>query len=148
MTENIVTDLKIPKYDIFFWTDSPIVLAWLRKPPCPWSTFVAKRVLRYFNVLDKRTGSTWIRISTTRGVLPGDLIANTLWWNGLEWLQRSQSQWLYLKTEDPETQLEIKSVRAHFTSFKQFDDVLERFSNLAKTLWVIAYVFRFFLVQG
>ena len=80
----------------------------------------------------------------TKGVLPGDLIANTLWWNGPEWLQRSQSQWPYSETETPETQLEFKSIRAHFTYFKQFDDVLERFSDLAKGLRVLVYVFRFF----
>ena len=50
----------------------------------------------------------------------------------------------FSEIEDPETQLQIKSVRAHFTDFKQYDDVLERFSDLAKGLWVIAYVFRFF----
>ena len=44
MAENVVSELRVPNYDIFFWTDSTIVLAWLRKPPCTWSTFVANRV--------------------------------------------------------------------------------------------------------
>ena len=77
----------------------------------------------------------------TRGVLPGDKIANTLWWNGLQWLQRSQNQWPYLETENPETQLEIKSIRVHFTYFKQFDDVFERFSALAKGLSLRGSIF-------
>ena len=44
MADVILPELGIDQYDSFFWTDSTIVLACLRKSPCQWSTFVANRV--------------------------------------------------------------------------------------------------------
>lgn len=42
---SITNNLQISHYTTQFWTDSTIVLAWLKKPPCHWSTFVGNRVL-------------------------------------------------------------------------------------------------------
>lgn len=36
--------LKIPNSNIYCWTDSAIVLFWLRKQPTTWNVFVANRV--------------------------------------------------------------------------------------------------------
>ncbi|XP_058978855.1 uncharacterized protein LOC131802550 [Musca domestica] len=44
LAKSIVNSLQISKYSTQFWTDSTIVLAWLKKPPCHWSTFVGNRV--------------------------------------------------------------------------------------------------------
>lgn len=39
-------EIGIPLRQIYCWTDSTIVLSWLKKPPCTWSPFVANRVCR------------------------------------------------------------------------------------------------------
>ena len=44
MIHNLFTQLDLPQYQTFFWSDSSIVLAWLKKQPNTWSTFVANRV--------------------------------------------------------------------------------------------------------
>ncbi|XP_065355424.1 uncharacterized protein LOC135949900 [Calliphora vicina] len=44
MVNNVLTQLKLPLHQVYFWTDSTIVLAWLSKHPKSWETFVAHRV--------------------------------------------------------------------------------------------------------
>ncbi|XP_051864261.1 uncharacterized protein LOC127566283 [Drosophila albomicans] len=38
----LLLNLPAERFQTFFWTDSTIVLAWLNKPPCRWTTFVAQ----------------------------------------------------------------------------------------------------------
>ncbi|XP_043657461.1 uncharacterized protein LOC122622884 [Drosophila teissieri] len=42
----ILPHIPFGRIETFFWTDSTIVLAWLNKPPCQWTTFVANRVTK------------------------------------------------------------------------------------------------------
>ncbi|XP_037823625.1 uncharacterized protein LOC119611991 [Lucilia sericata] len=44
LIESVIPNLNINLYSLYLWSDSTIVLAWLRKPPCTWKTFVANRV--------------------------------------------------------------------------------------------------------
>ena len=150
LSDVLLPQLGIENYSVYFWTDSTIVLSWLRKPPCQWSTFVANRVSK---IVQWAGQATWFHVDThnnpadlaTRGVFPGDLIDHKLWWYGPEWLSKVQSQWPYSNADDPyETELELKSIRSNACFFKNYDDILERFSNFSKALRIIALVFRFF----
>ena len=149
MSESIISKLEVSGSETFFWTDSTIVLAWLRKPPCTWSTFVANRVSTISAITVR---SDWFHVDThsnpadlaTRGLLPSDLISNNLWWNGPVWLLQPPNQWPFSKCELLDTQLEQKTIRTHVVYFKKFEDILERFSDLARAFRVIAYIFRFF----
>lgn len=38
---SVILNLSIENLSTDFWTDSTIVLGWLRNPPCSWTTFVA-----------------------------------------------------------------------------------------------------------
>ncbi|XP_055859309.1 uncharacterized protein LOC129921489 [Episyrphus balteatus] len=77
---------------IHLWTDSTIVLAWLSKPPSTWKTFVANRTSEIItNVPDVQ----WSHVPSadnpadlaSRGISPGELKSNQLWWTGPNWLQ-------------------------------------------------------------
>jgi len=50
MIAAILPNMPISNSDIFCWTDSTIVLAWLNKPACHWTTFVANRVTKITQV--------------------------------------------------------------------------------------------------
>ena len=97
MSESIISKLEVSGSETFFWTDSTIVLAWLRKPPCTWSTFVANRVSTISAITVR---SDWFHVDThsnpadlvTRGLLPSDIISNYLWWDGPDWLLQPQSK--------------------------------------------------------
>ncbi|XP_051862363.1 uncharacterized protein LOC127565811 [Drosophila albomicans] len=85
-----------PDAETYLWTDSTIVLAWLDKQPCKWTTFVANRVAKIHSV-----NGTWQHVRSehnpadlaSRGVSPQELLASRLWWQGPEWLTHSPAQW-------------------------------------------------------
>ena len=63
------------------------MLAWLNSHPSRWKTFIANRTSE---ILEFMTASQWHYIRSksnpadiaSRGILPQDLINNSLWWNG------------------------------------------------------------------
>lgn len=83
---------------VFAWSDSQIVLMWLRKHPCHWKTFVANRVSF---IQTELPSATWAHVPTkenpadlaTRGSEPSELAQNTNWWHGPPWLSKTPEQW-------------------------------------------------------
>ncbi|CAG7725971.1 unnamed protein product, partial [Allacma fusca] len=77
--------------DVKAWTDSTVARDWIRGNPNRWKTFVANRVSEIRDVIPP---VNWHHISgnenpadpASRGVAPGDLRENKLWWNGPPWL--------------------------------------------------------------
>lgn len=81
----------------FFWTDSSIVLYWLRRDPHTNKPFVANKVA---DILQLSDNASWRHVSGTinpadllsRGVTASQLAASTLWWTG-DWLALPQAEW-------------------------------------------------------
>ncbi|XP_062134788.1 uncharacterized protein LOC133844705 [Drosophila sulfurigaster albostrigata] len=133
-----------PDAETYLWTDSTIVLAWLDKQPCKWTTFVANRVAKIHSV-----NSTWQHVRSehnpadlaSRGVSPQELLGSRLWWQGPEWLTHSPAQW-----PSPviglDTELECRAVKVHAAQVL-CEDFLDRFSRFDRALRVFAYVRRF-----
>ncbi|XP_075157839.1 uncharacterized protein LOC142231104 [Haematobia irritans] len=150
VVESVVPSMKVTNYEIYKWTDSTIVLAWLRKPACHWKTFVANRVSLIYN---KVGVDNWFHIDTrsnpadlaSRGVYPKDLVNNSLWWSGPHWLVEPPNCWPLCNDFPSETDLEQKVVRVHFVADSSDIDLLERFSSFQHAIRVICYVYRFFL---
>ncbi|XP_032690685.1 uncharacterized protein LOC116853650 [Odontomachus brunneus] len=82
----------------FCWTDSSIVLSWLKHHPSQWKTFVANRVAE---VQARLSTAEWRYVPTednpadcaSRGLIGKELLAHSLWWQGLSWLSRSELHW-------------------------------------------------------
>jgi hypothetical protein len=96
MHEASTRALKIIFNKVKFWTDSMIVLAWLKSPAERWKTFVANRV----NHIQEITNvEDWNRSSfkenpadlVSRGVDANVLRNSSLWWNGPNWLQLKET---------------------------------------------------------
>ncbi|XP_059223375.1 uncharacterized protein LOC131997094 [Stomoxys calcitrans] len=150
MIDHLIPQLRVQKFSIFCWTDSTIVLSWLAKPPCFWSTFVANRVSKITQVISP---PNWRHVRSeqnpadlaSRGAYPQDLSGNDLWWHGPNWLGDSEENWPRLEDIQPDSiEIERKSIKVHFSYFSNYEDILERFSSLPRAIRVIAYVFRFF----
>jgi len=113
LSSAIIPQLPVESSEIFFWTDSTIVLAWLSKTPCRWTTFVANRVAKItaFN-------ARWAHVRSeqnpadlaSRGVTPQELMGNSLWWQGPEWLQQASDRWP-IPDGIEETELEQRAVK-------------------------------------
>lgn len=124
--------LPTETFQSFFWTDSTIVLAWLRKPACNWTTFVANRVAK---ITLATASGTWSHVRSednpadlaSRGSSPMDLIDNALWWQGPEWLRLPQDQWP-TQSEQPTRNLE------------KDDMVIVKEENLPSTDWRLGRV--------
>ncbi|XP_059222740.1 uncharacterized protein LOC131996801 [Stomoxys calcitrans] len=148
--DHIIPQLQIDSYSIFCWTDSTIVLSWLAKPPCYWTTFVANRVSKITQVVSPKD---WYHVRSesnpadlaSRGSYPQHLVDNHLWWYGPDWLSRQPDSWPTVNGGIYEAiDIERKSIKVNFSFFSNFEDILGRFSSLPKALRVVAYVYRFF----
>ena len=88
--------LDIPTY--FAWTNSTIVLCWLRKLPSTLKTFVAHRVSA---IQDLVPTSRWRHVPTQEN--PADLLSRcvpatkltslSIWWQCTPWLKSQPEQW-------------------------------------------------------
>ncbi|XP_041675602.1 uncharacterized protein LOC121530510 [Drosophila eugracilis] len=147
MVTAILPNMPTTSSDIRCWTDSTIVLAWLRKPACNWTTFVANRVAKITQAVPV---DCWAHVRSeqnsadlaSRGVSLLELADSQLWWHGPEWLQGPQELWPAQSIVQPNTELEQRAVKVHFSQVPS-DEFLERFSKLDKALRVLAYVRRF-----
>jgi hypothetical protein len=139
--------LNIAKENLRAWTDSMVVLAWLNKHPSNWKTFVANRVSEILSLLEP---SQWFHVSTkenpadcaSRGVSPAELINNSLWKTGPQFLKNSSIT--YKRPNNNETQVD-KSIKAHCGIAEEC--VLNKYSSLSKLVRVIAYCRRFLRVK-
>ncbi|CAB0040671.1 unnamed protein product [Trichogramma brassicae] len=130
------------------WTDSQVVLAWLRAPPCTWKVFVANRVSEIHSLLPT---ASWGHVTSkenpadvaSRGCPPGHIKNDLLWWHGPSWLLSSRTS---PTTEgmEPSTELERRTERRCFATTKEdnIETVLDRFSSLNRLVRVIAYCLR------
>ncbi|XP_075167730.1 uncharacterized protein LOC142239861 [Haematobia irritans] len=105
--------ITLMNWQNFFWTDSTIVLAWLKKPPCAWSTFVGNRVSE---ILENVGKDKWRHVDSkdnpadvaSRGCTPSELQSHLLWWHGPQWLKLPRDRWPTFESSG-DTNLEIKT---------------------------------------
>ncbi|XP_052854759.1 uncharacterized protein LOC128263703 [Drosophila gunungcola] len=139
--------MSILTSELFCWTDSTIVLTWLNKPACQWTTFVANRVTK---ITQSTKAEKWSHVQSehnpadlaSRGVALQELVDNPLWWHGPAWLQKPRSQWPSQGDNSPATELEKRPLKSHVATIPS-EDFLDRFSKFDKALRVLAYVNRF-----
>ncbi|XP_058806332.1 uncharacterized protein LOC131672852 [Phymastichus coffea] len=83
---------------VIFWTDSTIVLSWLKKAPHLLRTYEKNRVA---DIQELGNEVEWRHVRSaanpadalSRGQLPGELVRNSLWNCGPHWLRLSEDKW-------------------------------------------------------
>ena len=89
---------NIPTGQIYNWTDSLVVLGWLRGNPHRFKTFVGNRVSKIINAVPP---SCWRYVNTetnpatraSRGLFPAELDKHNIWWHGPDWPYGPHSEW-------------------------------------------------------
>ncbi|XP_070142318.1 uncharacterized protein [Drosophila kikkawai] len=107
----ILPQIPFGRIESFLWTDSTIVLAWLNKPPCQWTTFVANRVTK---IAQNTDASQWSHVRSehnpadlaSRGEAAEELATSELWWHGPSWLTQPQDSWT--APYEPVSDIDIK----------------------------------------
>lgn len=97
--------MNIAKENLYAWTDSTIVLAWLKGGASRWNTSVSNRVSEILNILDYEQ---WGHVTTdtnptdcaSRGLQASDLTNHALWWNGPAWLSALDLNTNLVEVED------------------------------------------------
>lgn len=138
------------------WTDSTVVLGWLKTDVRQLKMFVCNRV----NEINELTcGFQFRHVPTSmnpadlasRGVDPQDLSSSSLWWEGPPFLKEEQSQWpqhSYATNKLPEIKVNSLSLlsavreRAQSNEDESFVD-FNRYSTFVKLNRSFAYVLRF-----
>ncbi len=147
LMETVRVALKLVISQIYAWSDSQIVLAWLDGNPRKLPTYVANRVSQ---ILDLMPASTWRYVPSSqnpadcasRGVLPSALLEHDLWWDGPAWLLNEPSTWPVIpKTHSQqETAPEIHILTVQVEKF----DLVSRYSSFTQLKRIIAFIYRFY----
>lgn len=98
LDKTIREHLDISLIDSVFWTDSTIVLQYIRSVEKRFQTFVANRIAK---IHDHTEPSQWKHVSTeqnpadyvSRGMSAKELKDSTLWQNGPEFLAKPEEHW-------------------------------------------------------
>ncbi|XP_055542996.1 uncharacterized protein LOC129728573 [Wyeomyia smithii] len=80
----------------YFWTVSTCVLRWISARPTTWSTYMANRTAKTQTITE--CGQWWHVPGAqnpadliSRGILPAEILQNTFWWEGPDWLKLRMS---------------------------------------------------------
>ena len=149
LINEVVQSIKIDFDNIYFWTDSTIVIQWLRKPVHILKSFVANRVA-FIQANSKTYQWNHVRSSQnpadalSRGQLPKEFMKNNLWREGPSWLKTDKANWPKIALGENEFLPEIKKHFVLLTSFKVSEtlEFFKKFSSYHRLLRVQSYVYR------
>lgn len=136
----------------YYWSDSQIVLAWLRTTPNLLNVFVANRVSEIQNLTNAQD---WHHVSTrhnpadlaSRGIYPDSLLTADLWWSGPPWLSQHELTWPTMSVdhlhslEVPEFKKQCFTVQTIKSNNIEFP--FARFSNFVRLQRTVSYCKRF-----
>lgn len=156
-TLNSIRHVEIKPEDIYFWSDSEIVLHWLRGEPQKWKIFIANRIIKIQETSDP---NQWHHISTrenpadlvSRGSIASEFIQNELWFNGPSWLTLDSEFWPINGCDNLEridetlvqNELKSKVIGASNIEISPTNQLLHYCSNHIQLLRYSAWLRRFF----
>ncbi|XP_012152147.1 uncharacterized protein LOC105664034 [Megachile rotundata] len=149
LTALIITARRALQVEIdrtVLWTDSTIVLHWLKTSPHTLKTFVANRVSE---IQTKTDIAEWRHIPTqdnpadliSRGQHPEEFLQPSIWQHGPEWLRQEESVWPIQNIPFHEEIPEQKTVTCLSTTAMDIN-ILNRFSSWERMKRVIARCLR------
>jgi len=153
LASRICSVLELPLSCVYFWTDSQIVLHWVRgNISNRYKPFVANRIAQ---ILHCSSPQQWFYVASkmnpadmiSRGISAGKLIKNSLWWEGPPMLQEKivkEEIEKEIETEQVEESAELKKCYLFnvVQSESPFVD-FHKFSNYKCLIRVWAWVNRF-----
>lgn len=142
--------LNVTNEDVHAWTDSTVVLGWVRANPARFKTYVANRVVEIHEFLNINQfhhieGTNNPADCASRGINPSELEGHNLWWNGPECLREHRSSWDQ-QLDIPEPILELKTkVLSTFviTSTEESQEFFSKYSSFRKLVRITAICMRF-----
>lgn len=158
--KKVITALRVKVTRTVLWTDSTIVLGWLRMLPRKLQTFVRNRV----GEIHELTGNcVWRHVPTaenpadyvSRGVNAESMQSLSMWWSGPSFLKtEDESTWptnpsSLVTLPETETSSETSSELTCLFQVNKADNInyelinFNRFSNFKRLIRAVAYMLRF-----
>ncbi|XP_062713287.1 uncharacterized protein LOC134290230 [Aedes albopictus] len=150
LVNKVLLSIQMPFHRVVLWSDSQIVLAWLRKSPDQLQVFVRNRVAA---IREETSDFEWMYVRSefnpadivSRGQMPNELVKNEMWWHGPDFLSA-----VNFENKPPEeiSEEDIPELRATPTVLPAIEKeeqlkVFSKYSSFRKLLRVIALVLRF-----
>lgn len=151
LCEELKRTLKIDLESVHLFTDSQIVLAWVKKSPHLLKLFVANRVTKIQELND---GAIMGHVASennpadcaTRGIEPSKIKTNKLWWNGPDFLTLEPDLWIKPETEEINLP-DLKSTKSAFIIQQEenyvYEKIVLRHSSWGKIVNIMAFILRF-----
>ncbi|XP_013193342.2 uncharacterized protein LOC106137125 [Amyelois transitella] len=141
--------MRVPPKNVFAWTDSTIVLAWLSGEPNRWKPFVANRVVE---IIEQVSSNHWFHVQSSsnpadvasRGSSISELQQNNMWWYGPAWLLNESIE--FTKPLTSSTDLEKKNNIQSYLNITTSEEKCikyENYESLTELLRVIVHCKRF-----
>ncbi|XP_058789062.1 uncharacterized protein LOC131663025 [Phymastichus coffea] len=131
---------------VCLWSDSMIVLCWLKKAPHLLRTYESNRVAEIQKLEDE---VQWRQVrskdnpadSLSKGQLPNDFIQNSLWTSDPQWLSLSERNWPQSPQSQPADIPGFKDGIVLFTALSG-STIYSRFSDYGTLIRSVAYLLR------
>ncbi|KAL4103253.1 hypothetical protein QTP88_018630 [Uroleucon formosanum] len=134
--------------DLYAWSDSAIVLSWLKNPHTSFKVYVSNRVHQIITLMPD---CRWLHIKSeenpadcaSRGVLPSVLSSLSLYWQGPRFLHDDVASWDVTVPSIPIPELPETRPVALVLSTEQPSEWYASFSSYDRLVRVVAYIYRF-----
>lgn len=137
--------------EVHCWSDSMVVLSWLREEPSNFNVFVSNRVSSIQSLTKKMV---WHYVPTdmnpadilSRGATPDDLFRSTLWKNGPNFLSHDATIW----PDNIEFLTELPDRRRNVLTLISLTDLCiqcKYHNSFAKMQRIFAYVYKFLYLK-
>lgn len=144
--KEISSSFDVDPKKVILWSDSTIVLHWLRKSPRALQPFESNRVSKIQQI---NSAAKWRHVRTeqnpadalSRGQLPSEFLRNDSWFTGPDWLRESEETW----PNEPECLVQdLPGLRKGICLFVDAgtSELFAKFSSYPKLIRIIAYCLR------
>lgn len=150
LMNKVCESLTMKVNSITLWSDSKIVLAWLKSPPYKFKTYVAHRVAE---IQSKTVDIMWRHVPSksnpadilSRGALPDELMHHEMWFRGPSFINEHEESWPVHEYNSDKGIPDVEMKTVSFASFDHHEDIfiIENYSSYTKLIRVVAYCKRF-----
>lgn len=136
-------------YREYFWSDSNIVLHWIRMMSRSLKTFVSHKVAEIQELTDV---NSWRHVTTdqnpadlvSRGLMPSEMQDNDLWWKGPSYLLKPENEWPISKVKLNDVEIPEVKVQIYNIIEAKSCELIAKYSSYRKMIRITALIYRFY----